>query len=42
MVHKWKSIYEAPVEKIVKEFKEVYGREPTDEELNDILLEGEW
>lgn len=38
----WKSIYDAPVDKIVKEFKEAYGREPTELELNDILLGGEW
>lgn len=38
----WKSIYDAPVDKIVKEFREAYGKKPTDEELNDILLGGEW
>jgi len=48
MVHKikkslkWTSIYEAPIKQIEKEFKEIYGRKPTDDELNDILLEGEW
>jgi len=41
-VLKWKSVYEAPVEEIVKRFKKAYGRKPTDEELNDIILEGEW
>lgn len=39
---KWKSVYEAPHEEIVKKFKKIYGKEPTDEELNDILLEGEF
>jgi len=39
---RWKSIYEAPIELIVREFKQAYGRKPTEEELNDILLEGSW
>ena len=38
----WKSVYDEPVEIIRKEFKELYGKEPTMAELNDILLGGEW
>ena len=40
--YKWKSVYEAPTNEIIKEFKQMYGREPSEAELNDILLEGEW
>lgn len=39
---KWKSVYEAPIDKIRKEFKQIYGKYPTSDELNDIVLEGEW
>jgi hypothetical protein len=39
---KWKSVYEAPTEKIRKIFKQSYGRYPTNDELNDIILEGEF
>lgn len=39
---KEKSIYEAPVGKIRKDFKKAYGRYPTSDELNDIILEGEY
>jgi hypothetical protein len=37
---KWKSIYEAPYEEIRRKFKQAYGKYPTENELNDILLEG--
>jgi hypothetical protein len=39
---KWKSIYEAPHKEIEKRFKMMYGRKPTDVEMDDILLEGEF
>jgi hypothetical protein len=38
----WKSVYDAPVELIRKEFKEGYKRYPTEAELNDMVLEGRW
>lgn len=39
---KWKSISEAPITDIEKEFKQAYGRLPTSEELQDIIYEGEF
>lgn len=39
---KWNSVYDAPIEAITREFKGIYGREPTSNELNDILLDGKW
>jgi len=38
----WASVYDAPVSLITRDFKQMYGREPTSEELNDILLEGRY
>jgi hypothetical protein len=42
LVLKWKSVYEAPQEEIERRFKKMYGKKPTSEEMNDILLEGEF
>lgn len=39
---KWASIYKAPIEVIMAEFKGAYGKYPNELELNDILLQGEW
>lgn len=38
---KWKSVDEAPLEEIKEIFRSA-GRKLTDEELNDIALEGEF
>jgi hypothetical protein len=39
---RWQSVYDAPVDQIRREFRQLYGRYPTEFELNDIVLEGEW
>lgn len=38
----WKSVYDAPVKTIRRDFKRIYGKYPTSLELQDIVLYGEW
>ena len=39
---RWKSVYDAPVDLIRWDMKQATGHYPTDDELNDIILEGEY
>ena len=38
----WDSVYEAPNEYIIKSLKKINHRKPTHDELNDIILSGEF
>lgn len=39
---KWKSVNEAPIKRIQKIMKDTTGKELSEDELNDIILEGEF